>query len=538
MTGDRVVAGERFRLACEEFLGPERCRALSPQEHTATGLPPRRIPAVLFPQSLEELQKILGVARACGIALHPVSTGKNWGLGSFVPVRDHTAVLNLSRLRRIREVNLELGYAVVEPGVTQEDLARELERLQAPFYVDVTGAGKSTSLLGNALERGIAYNSQRTRHTRALEILLSDGTLLHTGFQDPRARTLNHLYAHGLGPDMTGLFYQSNFGIVTALTIDLLPRPEAQASVNLNVDTAQLPALMERLRDLMRQGVIQGVPHVGNLERTRSTLSPILLSRAQGRLSRSDIDGMLANLLPRPWSTILSLAGPPSILSAKLTLLRRTLRGLGDLRVMTPGRARWARWLTRRLFPRLHLFLTAAQELNNLGFGEPTDEPQRFLDHETDEGGMGPLRPPDEHPRGFLYVLPLAPLTGEMVRGLVGGIEAAGRAEDLSPAVTLNLLDDKILEAVVSVTFDKSSEEARERAQRFVRDLLSRSAALGAFPYRLHIDHMNEVHSGSEVWTALQHKFKNVCDPHGIFAPGRYQPPGGIFFVEDPVKTT
>ena len=88
---------------------------------------PRRIPAILYPATLVEVQQIVDEARARGTPLYPVSTGMNWGLGSRHPVRDDCVLVDLRRLDRMREVDLAHGYAVIEAGVSQHALVQRLE---------------------------------------------------------------------------------------------------------------------------------------------------------------------------------------------------------------------------------------------------------------------------------------------------------------------------------------------------------------------------------------------------------------------------
>src|SRR5260370_36423747 len=75
----------------------------------------RRIAAVLYPEGAPDVQEIVRMANEFSIPLYAISTGCNWGLGSKIPVRDGAAVVDLSRMDRIHEVNAEHGYAVVEP---------------------------------------------------------------------------------------------------------------------------------------------------------------------------------------------------------------------------------------------------------------------------------------------------------------------------------------------------------------------------------------------------------------------------------------
>src|SRR5262245_15764020 len=68
-----------------------------------TGLK-RCIPLVLRPQSEDEVRRIIALANAQGVALYPISTGKNWGLGSKLPVVDGCVIVDLGRMSRIIEV--------------------------------------------------------------------------------------------------------------------------------------------------------------------------------------------------------------------------------------------------------------------------------------------------------------------------------------------------------------------------------------------------------------------------------------------------
>ncbi len=86
----------------------------------------RDIPAVFQPSSVADVVKIVEVAGRHSLPLYPYSTGKNWGLGSKLPVTDGCALVDLGLLKTIREVNIEQHYAIIEPGVTQLQLSEYL----------------------------------------------------------------------------------------------------------------------------------------------------------------------------------------------------------------------------------------------------------------------------------------------------------------------------------------------------------------------------------------------------------------------------
>ncbi|MBC8673820.1 FAD-binding protein [Aeromonas hydrophila] len=61
----------------------------------------------------------------------------------------------MAGLNNIRDINLEQGYAVIEPGVSQGQLATKLAGEQ--WMINLTASSAHSSLLGNSLDRGWGY---------------------------------------------------------------------------------------------------------------------------------------------------------------------------------------------------------------------------------------------------------------------------------------------------------------------------------------------------------------------------------------------
>ncbi len=86
------------------------------------------IGGALRPSDSAQVAPILRIATRHGVPLHPVSTGRNWGYGDARPGGPGVVVLDLSRLDRILHIDAALGTVTLEPGVTQGQLRRELDR--------------------------------------------------------------------------------------------------------------------------------------------------------------------------------------------------------------------------------------------------------------------------------------------------------------------------------------------------------------------------------------------------------------------------
>src|SRR5688572_30818080 len=82
---------------------------------TATFATQAHVQAVLRPATRQEVQACVEIANRHHLPLYPISTGKNWGYGSRVPVQDGV-LLDLGRLNRILEFDEDLAYITIEPG--------------------------------------------------------------------------------------------------------------------------------------------------------------------------------------------------------------------------------------------------------------------------------------------------------------------------------------------------------------------------------------------------------------------------------------
>ncbi|MCZ6666916.1 MAG: FAD-binding oxidoreductase, partial [Gammaproteobacteria bacterium] len=217
--------------ALRELLGSEHLlthpEAIAP--YTQSTLARATIPlAVARPASADEVAGITRVAERFHLPLYPISRGKNWGYGDACAVTDGQVIVDLSRMNAIIEVDAQMAYAVIEPGVTQGQLSEYLREHGIPLWLDCTGAGPEASIVGNVLERGFGHTpyGNRFQNICSMQVVLSNGRVLETGFGHfSRAKTKN-LFPTGLGPVLHGLFTQSNLGIVTRLGIWMMPTPE------------------------------------------------------------------------------------------------------------------------------------------------------------------------------------------------------------------------------------------------------------------------------------------------------------------------
>jgi len=227
-----------------------------------TEYPARRVPAILHVANRREVEAVIAIARAHRAAVYPISTGKNWGVGSKLPVNHDAAVVDMSGMNRILEVNERFEYAVVEPGVTQRALFEHLAKREIPLRFNMTGSGEETSIVGNLLERGVGMLGQRTQDIRGLEVVTGSGRVVRTGLWHcfdggtVAAPACAHHYPAGFGPDLTGLFLQSNLGITTAAVVGLRPRESVTLAL-LRTEASRLSPFVDAIARLRKENVLR-----------------------------------------------------------------------------------------------------------------------------------------------------------------------------------------------------------------------------------------------------------------------------------------
>ena len=220
--------------------------------------------AVVAPKAVSEVQAAVQAANKFRIPLWVVSTGKNFGYGGTEAIVGGSVILDLKRMDRILEVNEELAYAIVEPGVSQYQLWLHCQKNGLKVWVDGPSPAWS-SVVANTLERGVGYGPKGERIAEAcgLEVVLPDGELLRTGMGALEGSPTFATYKYGLGPWVDGLFSQSNLGVVTKMGIHLNPQPECLRSIAIDVPNyKQVVDLIDVLRPLRLNGTVRSAASI------------------------------------------------------------------------------------------------------------------------------------------------------------------------------------------------------------------------------------------------------------------------------------
>lgn len=175
--------------------------------------------AVVFAGSVADVQAAVTVCAAHGVAV--VARGAGTGVSGGAHASRNCVVLSLERMNRILELNPDDETAVVEPGVVNAAL-NDAAAVHGLMYAPDPASFRSSTIGGNVATNAGGLRCAKYGVTRdsvlALDVVLADGSLIHTGHQT---------FKGVAGYDLTGLFVGSEgtLGIVVGATVRLKYRP-------------------------------------------------------------------------------------------------------------------------------------------------------------------------------------------------------------------------------------------------------------------------------------------------------------------------
>ena len=488
--------------------------------------------AVLYPQSTSQVQAAMRVAVQFGVGVHPISRGKNWGYGDACPPRPNHAILDLRRMNRILEVNEELCYAVIEPGVTQGQLYDHLARNHPGLWMDASGAGRGASIVGNILERGFGHTryGDHSLTTCGMQIVLSDGRILETGLGHYANAKAARAYRYGAGPFLDGLFTQSNLGVVTQVGLWLMPKPEAFAAFFVSAPCADdLGPLVTRLAALKVQGLLQSTVHIGNDLRVISGRMGYPWARAGDQIPLPPTlrERLRHELDLGAWNVAGALTGTSKTVAALRRDVRRHLRPfnvvfLGD-RKLALARKATAFLSNFGLGRRMTQRLEAVAPVYGLLKGIPTDEPLRGASWRVRDAHPHPPRDPLDCHAGLLWVSPVLPATGTCASEVTRIVEAVLQKHRFDPCMTFSFIADRALICVANISFDRRRPDEAAAARTAYDELTDALMKAGYVPYRCAPEGMSKLVDPEDVFWSVAGQVKRALDPHGVISAGRYE---------------
>jgi glycolate oxidase len=180
--------------------------------------------AVVFPQNTQQVSQIVRLAAATKVPI--VARGAGTGLSGGAICKAGGIVIAFSRMNRVLEVDVENLRAVVQPGVVNLQLSEHVSHLGLYFAPDPSSQ-KACTIGGNVAENSggphTLLHGVTVNHVTGVEVVLPNGEIVQFGGKS----------AESYGYDMTGFFVgtEGTVGITTAVTVKLLRKPEAVATL-------------------------------------------------------------------------------------------------------------------------------------------------------------------------------------------------------------------------------------------------------------------------------------------------------------------
>jgi len=176
-----------------------------------------------------------------------VARGAGTGVSGGALAADGALTISLARMTDVVEIHPEDRFAVVQPGVTVDELDRlagSHELMYAPDPASSATASIGGTIATNAgglrcLSHGVTADA-----VSALTVVLADGRVLHTGTRSRK---------NVAGYDLTRLFVGSEgtLGVITEATVRLVPRPRGN-QVTFSASFPDLTSAARAVSEVMR----------------------------------------------------------------------------------------------------------------------------------------------------------------------------------------------------------------------------------------------------------------------------------------------
>ena len=458
--------------------------------------------AVLFPDSADAVQTIVRLANEFLVPLFPISMGRNLGLGSRAPMRSGQVVVDLGkRMNRIAEVNDDLGFCVLEPGVTFDGLYAELERRGGTLMMSPTAGPPDGSVLGNALDKGGGSGPAGNHFDNVcgIEVVLGNGDLIRTGDGglDAADHPNWHVTKYSFGPALDGLFTQSNYGIVTRAGIWLTRKPAHMRLFFFTFpDDNDIAEIVELIRPLKTANVVPTM--------IRATNDLYLLSSQQRhpRWSSDKVsplsDDERRDLHKRYGAGAWTVSG--ALFGENDAATQRTMERL-RAHFEASGKARYISDEDARGKPHL-------QAAVNSNSGKPA----------AGELGMLKWRPGE----GAIWLTPGAPMIGDTVNALQRECRKIANESGLDYMASF-VCGPRFARGVHAIIFNREDAGERDAADRCYRAMAEAFRRRGIFVGRAPTSYQSfhQSQRTPQISRAVA-AVKAALDPNGIIAPGRY----------------
>jgi FAD/FMN-containing dehydrogenase len=215
--------------------------------------------AVVRPGSAEEVAEVVRIAAAGGLVIVPRGGGMSYTRGYLADRRD-AIVVDMGRMNRVLDINVDDGWVTVECGATWKQLFDALAPLgvRTPFWGPLSGL---RSTVGGAISQGALFLGSGTHGAvgetvLGLDVVLGDGTIARVG---AHANAKGGPFFRQFGPDLSAMFTHDcgALGVKVRATLRLVRIAPEVRHVSYNVPDAR--RLFALLAEIARERLVSEV---------------------------------------------------------------------------------------------------------------------------------------------------------------------------------------------------------------------------------------------------------------------------------------
>jgi 4-cresol dehydrogenase (hydroxylating) len=456
--------------------------------------------AVVQPVTTEQVQAIMRLANEFEIPVWPHGRGKNLGYGGPSPRVRGSIQIGFQKMNRVLEINEELAYAVVEPGVNWFELYEAIEAGGYSLQVSIPDLGWG-SVIGNTMDSGLTYMPLGADYAApcGMEVVLPTGELLRTNSGAIPDSTAWHVYKRSLGPSLDSLFIQSNLGIVTRMGVWLQKKPEAYAPIMLCIDDdSDLEAAIDTIRELRFIGALEGMPTIYPTLRAAVMLKDDRVVTPNRQLTPEDYKEIGDRTGVGAWGTRAAVWGDLDSVELKLAKIKKA-------------------W---------ELIPSGRFEMNRIY--RPDQYNEIVLAADKIQAGIPTLKAIEMTPEhvGHVGFSPVVPLQGKEVRYVIDEMKKLILAAGLNFSGGIMVTGNRSCVIVAGMQFNKTDPASVTNAYELAKRLVAGIGARGYGEYRAHLDFMDlaadQYSFNDHAYRRFVETIKDAVDPKGILSPGRH----------------
>jgi glycolate oxidase len=225
------------------------CEERELKAYESDGLTAYRQPplVVVLPETTAQVSQVLAWCHREGIKVVPRGAGTSLS-GGALPLADGV-LLGLARMNRVLDIDYVDRVAVVQPGVTNLAVT-EAVAAEGFYYAPDPSSQIACTIGGNVAENSGGVHCLKygltTNNVLGVQMVLADGEIVRLGgrFLEPA------------GLDLLGLVVGSEglLGVVTEVTVRILPAPEAARAILLGFPTTS--AAGDCVAAIIAEGII------------------------------------------------------------------------------------------------------------------------------------------------------------------------------------------------------------------------------------------------------------------------------------------